>query len=98
MTERAPATERPAAPREGAGSRRNPYTVALSAVGGFAWVLAFILWNVLIQVTDYATYDVEEASALTTWIDTLLVSGAVAIVGALVVAGVGRELRRISRD
>jgi hypothetical protein len=78
---------------EAANSRRSPYMVTLVVIGAFAWVVAFMLWNVLVQVTDYATYDSETASALATWIDILLFSGVAAIVGAVAIAGIARELR-----
>jgi hypothetical protein len=74
-------------------ARRSPYMVTLLVVGVFAWVVAFILWNVLVQVTDYTTYDSETASALATWINILLFSGVAAIVGAVAIAGIARELR-----
>lgn len=80
-----------------ANSRRNPYMVALVIVGAFAWVVAFMLWNVLVQLTDYTTYDIETASALSTWIDLLLLSGVAAMVGAVIIAGVARELRNQTR-
>lgn len=78
---------------EAANARRSPYMVTLLVVGVFAWVVAFMLWNVLVQVTDYTTYDSETASALATWINILLFSGVAAIVGAVVIAGIARELR-----
>jgi hypothetical protein len=78
---------------EAANPRRSPYMVTLVVIGAFAWVVAFMLWNVLVQVTDYATYDSETASALATWIDILLLSGLAVIVGAVVIAGIARELR-----
>ena len=74
-------------------ARRSPYMVTLLVVGVFAWVVAFMLWNVLVQVTDYTTHDSETASALATWINILLFSGVAAIVGAVAIAGIARELR-----
>ena len=80
-----------------AGARGNPYATVLATVGGFAWVLAFMLWIVLAQVTDYATYDLDTASALTAWCYVLVVGGAAAIVAAVAILGVRHELRHSSR-
>jgi hypothetical protein len=93
MVESIVAAKEAALAGEAANSRRSRYMVTLVVVGVFAWVVAFMLWNVLVQVTDYATYDGETASALATWINILLLSGVAAIVGAVVIAGIARELR-----
>ena len=80
-----------------AAVRGNPYAIGLTAVGGFAWVLAYMLWIVLAQVTDYATYDLDTASALTAWCYVLVGGGAAAIVAAVAILGVRHELRHSSR-
>ncbi|GAB3607503.1 hypothetical protein GCM10027413_29120 [Conyzicola nivalis] len=77
-------------------ARRNPYFTVLAILAGFAWTLAIMLWIVLAQVTDYTTYDVDEAAALNAWIDALVVTGIATTVGMVVVAGVRRELRSAS--
>jgi hypothetical protein len=71
--------------------------VALLATGGFAWLVAFMLWIVLAEVTDFVTYDRGTAAALAAWIMLLLLAGVVALVGSAIIAGVGYELRRASR-
>lgn len=76
---------------------RNPYLIALAVVGGLAWVLAFMLWIVLESVTDYVTHDAPTASALTIWINILILGGFASNLGATVIAGVGHELRRATR-
>jgi predicted membrane protein len=73
--------------------RPNPSVIVLTAVTGVVWLLAFMLWIALAQVTDYTTYDLADAAALETWIQILIVSGVVAAVGATVIAGVRHELR-----
>lgn len=83
----------PLAPAAG----RNPFLVALAVFGGLAWLVALMLWNVHAQITDYTSYDVAAAEALTGWIAVLVITGAAAVVGSLVVAGVGHELRRTPR-
>ena len=87
------------APSVTAESRRrpNPSFVMLTAVAGFAWMLAFMLWNALAQVTDYTTYDLDIAAALETWIQILIISGVVAAIGATVIVGVHHELRSNTR-
>ena len=45
---------------------------------------------------DYTTYDISTASALATWSTVLLLSGAIAIVGTVVIAGVSSELRNMT--
>jgi hypothetical protein len=75
----------------------NPYAIGLVVVAGIAWVLAFMLWVVHAQVTDFTTYDLETAAALTAWIQLLVIGGFVALVGAVVIAGVRHELGRVSR-
>ena len=84
-------------PPEAARATPNPYAVTLAAVGVFAWLLALMLWQVLAQVTDYETYDVEAATALTEWIDLLIVAGVVGVAGSLVIAGVRHEILRADR-
>lgn len=96
MVESTVAAKEAALAGEAANARRNPYLVTLLVVGAFAWVVAFMLWNVLVQVTDYTTYDSETASALATWINILLLSGVAAIVGAVAIAGIARELRNMT--
>lgn len=96
MAESTVAAKEAALAGEAANARRNPYMVTLVIVGAFAWVVAFMLWNVLVQVTDYTTYDSETASALATWINILLRSGVAALVGAVVIAGIARELRNMT--
>jgi hypothetical protein len=82
----------PAATSE--SDRHNPYIVGLLAAGGFAWLIALMLWIVHGQVTDYVTYDRDTAAALTAWMMLLLLVGTVAFVGSALIAGVGYELRR----
>jgi hypothetical protein len=79
-------------------NRHNPYLIVLLAAFGLTWLLAFMLWLALAQVTDYTTYNLNDAAALTTWIDYLVVSGVVAAVGATVIAGISRELRSTRRN
>lgn len=78
-------------------NRHNPYIVGLLAAGGFAWLIAMILWIVHAQVTDYVTYDRDTAAALTAWTMLLLLAGTIAFVGSALIAGVGYELRRPQR-
>ncbi|MBD3942338.1 hypothetical protein IF188_11575 [Microbacterium sp. NEAU-LLC] len=73
---------------------RNPFQITLLAVAGFAFVLAYMVWGVIAQVTDYVDYDPVEATVLWGWTTALAIVGAVAILGALVIAGVGWEQRR----
>ena len=77
---------------EAARATPNPYAVALAAVGAFAWLLALMLWQVLAQVTDCETYDVASVTALTDWINLLIVAGVVGIAGSLVIARVRHEI------
>ena len=94
MTETASASSVTAPSVTTESSRRpNPSIVVLTAVAGFAWLLAFMLWIALSQVTDYTTYDLDNAAALQTWIQILIVSGVAAAVGATVIVGVRHELR-----
>lgn len=76
-------------------NRHNPYVVTLLAAGGFAWLIALMLWIVHAQVTDYVTYDRDTAAALTGWMMLLFLAGIVAFVGSGLIAGVGYELRRL---
>ena len=84
-------------PPEAARATPNPDAVTLAAVGAFALLLALMLWQVLAQVTDYETYDVAAATALTDWINLLIVAGVVGISGSLVIAGVRHEILRVDR-
>jgi hypothetical protein len=94
MTETASASSVTAPSVTAKSSRRpNPSVIVLTAVTGVVWLLAFMLWIALAQVTDYTTYDLDDAAALETWIQILIVSGVVAAVGATVIAGVRHELR-----
>jgi hypothetical protein len=77
---------------------KNPYLVGLLAATGLSWLLAFMLWLALAQVTDYTTYNIDDAAALVTWIDILILGGVVAAVGATVIAGIRRELRLAHRS
>jgi hypothetical protein len=97
-THRARADQVSTATPEATRAPHNPYLIALTAVGGSAWLVAFMLWVVLAQVTDYVTYDHDTAAALTAWIDLLLFAGAVAFVGSVVIAGVGYEMLRAHRE
>jgi hypothetical protein len=72
----------------------NLYIIALLTAGGFAWLVALMLWIVLAQVTDYVTYDRDTATALANWIMVLLLTGAMTFIGSAVIAGIGHELRR----
>jgi hypothetical protein len=72
----------------------NPYQVGLLVVGGFSAVVAFMLWVVHGQVTDYTTWDAELAGALTYWTSLLVQVFVVCTVGAAVIAGVAWSLRR----
>lgn len=100
----APTEPGPALPDRGAAPastaarvQRNPYVVALHASGGFAWLVAVMLWIVLAEVTDYVAYDRGTAAALAAWMMQLLLAGTVAFVGASVIAGVRYELHRAHR-
>jgi multisubunit Na+/H+ antiporter MnhC subunit len=94
MTETASASSVTAPSATAESSRRpNPSIVVLTTVTGFVWLLAFMLWIALAQVTDYTTYDLDNAAALETWIQILIVSGVVAAVGATAIVGVRHELR-----
>jgi succinate dehydrogenase/fumarate reductase cytochrome b subunit len=94
MTETASASSVTAPSVTAESSRRpNPSIVVLMAITGFVWLLAFMLWIALAQVTDYTTYDINNAAALETWIQILIVSGVVAAVGATAIVGVRHELR-----
>jgi predicted membrane protein len=94
MTETANAVSVTAPSVTAESSRRpNPSIVVLTAITGFVWLLAFMLWIALAQVTDYTTYDLDNAAALETWIQILIVSGVVAAVGATAIFGVRHELR-----
>ena len=73
--------------------RPNPALIALTAVAGFVWLLAYLLWHVLANFTDYTTYDLDTAAALTTWITILILGGVAMAVGAAVIVGVRHELR-----
>ncbi|GAA5197414.1 hypothetical protein [Microbacterium jejuense] len=73
---------------------RNPFQISLLVVAGFAFVVAFMLWGVIAQVTDYAGYDPFEATVLWGWTIALAIVGATAILGVVAIAGVGWELRR----
>jgi hypothetical protein len=87
-------TTPPASAPEDEASRVNPSVAALLTAAGFAWVLAYMLWVVLVDITDYEGYDRHAAAALIGWIDILIVGGVVALVGAVVLWGVRWELRR----
>jgi uncharacterized membrane protein len=94
MTETASASSVTAPTVTAESSRRpNPSIVVLTAVTGFVWLLAFMLWIALVHVTDYTTYDLDNAAALQTWINILIVSGVVAAVGATAIVGLRHELR-----
>jgi predicted membrane protein len=98
MTETASATSVTAPSATAESSRRpNPSFIVLTTVAGFSWLLAFMLWNALAQVTDYTTYDLDNAAALETWIQILIISGVIAAVGAGVIVGVRHELRSNTR-
>lgn len=74
----------------------NPYSIALLTAGGLAWLVALMLWIVLAQITDYATYDRDTATALANWITVLLLTGAMTFIGSAVIGGIGHDLRRTS--
>ncbi len=86
----------PAATSE--SDRHNPYGIALLAAGGFAWLIALMLWIVHGQITDYVTYDRDTAGFLVAWMMLLLLAGTVAFAASALIAGVGYELRRPQRD
>ncbi|MEQ6898558.1 hypothetical protein [Microbacterium sp. KR10-403] len=65
--------------------RPNAWAVALAAVGGFAWVVSFMLWLVHSAVTDDLGYDLASASALHVWVVLLAVVGGAAFVGAITI-------------
>jgi hypothetical protein len=69
----------------------NPFAIGLMVFAGLAWLIAFMLWIVRAQVTDYATYDLRTAAALTAWIYILAFSGVAAGVGAALIARAGRK-------
>lgn len=73
--------------------RHNPYQTGLLAAGGFALVLASILMVVVSAQTDYLTYDVEAVGELRAWTYVLCSTGAVAFIGAAVLAGMRWMLR-----
>lgn len=77
---------------------RNPFLISLLAAAGFAFVLAFMLWVVIVQVTDDLSYDRVEVTVLWGWTIALSIAGAAAIVGAVAIAGVGWELRRAAPE
>ncbi len=77
----------------GATAQRNPYQVALLVAGGFALVLAFMLWVVIVQLTDYLAYDTRAVAELTGWMLLLVGLGGTAFVGAIVIAGVSWSVR-----
>lgn len=72
----------------------NPYQVGLLVVGGFSAVVAFMLWVVHGQVTDYTTWDAELTGALTYWSELLIQVFVICTVGAAVIAGVAWRQRR----
>ena len=76
---------------------RNPFQIALLAGGGIAFVLAFMVWVVIGQVTDYLDFDVLFVAVLWGWTIALAIVGAVALAGAVAIAGVCWELRQ-ARD
>ena len=78
--------------------RNNPYQVALLAVGGFTFVLAFMLWVVIAQMTDYLTYDVVAVAEVTAWMYVLIGTGIAAMLGAVVIAGVSWAIRHGATD
>ena len=76
---------------------RNPFQIALLAGGGIAFVLAFMVWVVIGQVTDYLDFDVLFVAVLWGWTIALAIVGAVVLGGAIAIAGVRWELRQ-ARD
>ncbi|MFD4958673.1 hypothetical protein [Microbacterium sp. NPDC058389] len=73
---------------------RNPFLISLLAAAGFVFVLAFMLWVVIVQVTDDLLYDRVEVTVLWGWTIALSIAGTAAVVGAVAIAGVRWELRR----
>ena len=59
--------------------------------------MALMLWVVLTQVTDYESYDISTAAALTSWISLLLLTGVAAVVGSIAIAGLRYEIHRLNR-
>lgn len=76
---------------------RNPYLIGLLTAGGFALVLAFMLWIVHSQITDYEGYDVEGAAYVAAWALLLVLAAVAAFIGATVIAGLGWTARRAAR-
>jgi len=69
----------------------------LLPLAGFSWLLALMLWVVLTQVTDYVSYDLSTAAALTSWIDLLMLTGVAAAVGSIVIVALRYEARTMTR-
>ena len=74
--------------------RRNPYQVGLLSAGGFLLVLAFMIANVIAQMTDYATWDVTGVATLQGWIFVLVGVAGAMFTGAAVIGGVAWSLRQ----
>ena len=74
-------------------TRRNPYAIALAALGGVALVIALSLGLAAAQEASSYTGDATTTAALTAWSNFLLLVGAVALIGALVLAGARWLLR-----
>lgn len=75
-------------------TRANPFAIGLTAGGVLAGVMAYPLLVAHAEITDYETYDVAAASALSNGFWLLALGSFVALVGAAVIAGVRHELRR----
>ncbi|GAA5205880.1 hypothetical protein [Microbacterium kyungheense] len=73
--------------------RRNPYAIALVVVGGVALVVALSLGLAGAGEASPYTGDPIAAAALDAWSNFLLLVGAVALIGALVLAGARWLLR-----
>lgn len=77
---------------------RNPYLVALLSGAGFLLVLTFMLYLVVSEMTDYATYDTAGVAILQGWIFVLIGLAGAALIGSAVISGVVWSLRHGGAD
>jgi len=77
---------------------RNPFQIALIAYGAFALVLAFMLYLVVNELTDFTSYDVHLVAQVDGWSMVSAGSGIAALIGSVVLAGVHWALRHPSPD
>ena len=71
----------------------NHLVTVLLVIGGLALFIAFLLWLVHGQVTDWSTYDVAAANTLALWTGALAVLGVMALAGAIVRSRIRRAAR-----